>query len=159
MIAVSIGNRTLHSQVKSLGDLNNGFHPVELGLDFELADTVTDPVRVGISVVNAGHSRDQLNRMAQTLGPAIAQSATDDQAKQALIAAIVKFLGDLLNPNCDGPVVTAAGTVQADDLRKLGLGYPNSLHLLYGTDYGSQSDGGCGHNSNYGYSAVIIRNS
>jgi hypothetical protein len=159
MVTISIGNNTLTSPVKSLGDLNNGFHPVELGLDFELADNVKDAVRVGISVVNSGRSRDQLNQMPQTLGPVVAQSATDDQAKQALIMAVVNFLGDLLNANCDGPVVTAVGTVQADDLRKMGLGYPNSLHLLAGTDYGSPSASGCGHNSNYGYSLVVIRNS
>lgn len=159
MIAVSIGSKTLNSPVKSLGDLNNGLHPVELALDFELADDVKDPVRLAISVVNSGRSGDQLNQMTQALGPAIAQSATDDQAKQELIKAIVNFVGGLLNANCDGPVVTATATVQPEILRKLGLGYPNCLHLLHGTDYGSDSASGCGHNSNYGYSAVIIRNS
>ena len=156
LVKAKDGSGTPRVLTKSMGDVNNGVHSVNLAFT-NVQVNPTDTVTLNYLIVNSGHKNP-----SQTI--AALESAGTKLATQggaAIGTAILPGLGSILgavagwlagqlvsiiNANCDGPVAAEQDSFTFDDLvarTKNGQFKQSTRHP------GTDSATGCGRNSNY----------
>ena len=164
-MAVAIaGGQTLSPPVKSLGDVNNGVHAVDMSVQLAVADN--QAVDFSYSILNRGDGTpatiegyEALIKMAADKGAILAGSAIGNEVAGQLAGALGAYVGylsggwpvaDALNiifADCDGPV---AGGDHMFSGAQLAAQTANG-HAIQVTDDnpGVDSPTGCGSNSHY----------
>jgi hypothetical protein len=156
-VKIRVGSQTKEASAY-IGDLNNGPKEFDLTIPNIVIPADDTAVVLAISVTNSGHDPG-----AEALANAISSILPD--AADAILPGSGDFvslftqainLPGLLAPNCDGPVIIArTGPFRGADIAALSKA--GTWWALMGTDYGYDSAGGCGSNSNYGYTAILTR--
>ncbi len=165
-IAVAVGkNPPITMPTKSMGDVNNGTHTVNLSIP-NVPVGPNDTVTFSYSIVNTGFNKNSVEHALQSATDAAAAkvAAAGGGALGGIIsggtgAGIGAIIGDkagawligkldtIIFANCDGTVAAADHAFMADALAK---GTHNGA-VLSGTDdnKGTNSSHGCGRNSRY----------
>ncbi len=159
LLKSSTANGTPQTLKKSMGDVNNGVHPVNLSFP----DITVDPsasITLNYLIVNSGHQNPgQIESTLESAGSSLAiKGATDlGGAIGSVIPGFGTLLGGLtgllageltsiLNANCDGAVAAEQNTLTYNDLiAKTAGGTFTQTTKHPGTD----SPWGCGGNSVY----------
>jgi hypothetical protein len=169
---IKVGNNTAQTQIKHMGDVNDGDHNVGLQLGpFDIEDSAT-PVILTYTIVNAGNKNvdDQLGSSSQAM-MAKADSDGDDGAPDqtsmdgtdgddpGVWSSIWKFATEeliaLLNADCDGPVASNRIAVTASQIdQSLGENDKASFEKFFA---GTDSATGCGSNSKYTVTYSVSR--
>lgn len=150
------GAGTPRSLQKSMGDVNNGNHPVNLAFN-NIPVGPTDTVVLNYLIVNSGHSNP--SQVVSALESAGTKLAVEGGAAlgNAIVPALGSVLGaaagwlvgqlvNILNANCDGPVAAEQNTFTYSDL----VAKTNHGTFSHSTNHpGVKSAVGCGGNSNY----------
>lgn len=164
-LSLKVGNTQYPTIGKKIGDLNNGDHPI--GLVFtgiQLRDDQT-PVTIKWSVINSGHGANQQYQNAfNTAGPVVINQTTDGGLAE-ILKSVFSLGSSLLFANCDGVVVSDQWVGTAHQLYQF-MASRNNVpqywtwdsptvvrYILH--DPGTDSDHGCGSNSDY-YSGIRI---
>ena len=171
--SIAVGQGPPQSQVKSMGDVNNGIHHVGLSFD-QVAVDLNQPVVFNYIIINNGHaSHEKIAGELTKVGNALASRGTQ-AAASALAAgagslvgasvgtAILPVLGTALGAlagwlvseisgivfaNCDGPVAAEQAVFTGKDLQ---IRTANSQTIKFTTFHpGTESPHGCGANSRY----------
>jgi hypothetical protein len=154
-ISVAVGGKPpITLPVKSMGDVNNGGHQVNLSIP----NVVVNPgelVDFSYSIVNSGHDQDAVSKaIQQALGQAAGQGVTagcgevggDPKTCAAIGPKAGSWLVDQVFPDCDGPVAAADHKYNSAWLTaKVGGGTFSATDENKGTN----SPVGCGRNSRY----------
>ena len=146
-VAVNGGMVSGSPQTKSLGNLNNGVHPINLAIGpISIPNDPNTPVTITLQVVNSGHT--DYSKIVDTLsaGAGLLISKLVNEGAGAATGAVLKELGDIFTANCDGPVAVDKIVTNGQELATISVGNPYTLTTNYpGTD----SPYGCGSNSQY----------
>jgi hypothetical protein len=140
---------------QAIGDVSQGVHPVSFHV---LVDSVapTDRVAIAYSVVNAGNPSDQKIDDAVVSGvKAIGGSVPVVGSFLSAFATGFQQVFNLLDPNCDGPVV--ADTVMATGADLARWTQDGGLLRRTASFDGIDSAAGCGNNSFYEVTYTIKR--
>ena len=156
-MAVVVGdNPPINVPIKSMGDVNNGVHAVNLSIP-NVADPGGQRVAFSYSIVNNGHSSDTFEQALSALvsaaatkaaeagGGALAGPAGEAVGSGAGAWAIGKLLG-IIFADCDGPVAAADHTYSAAELAAEANG---KVVTTTDNNKGTDSPNGCGSNSQY----------
>jgi hypothetical protein len=163
-VSLQVGDRKFDTQTIKLDPVDEGDHQVGLEYRFVPIEDPASPVTFTWQIVNAGdfhgNIHDKLSSAAETIGSTLlgagaglVATGASGALGGALLAAgigveIFNFLGNLLDPNCDGPVA-------ADGVSRPVSDFDAIVPVLGGTftqsrDYpGADSAYGCGGNSFY----------
>jgi hypothetical protein len=160
-IGLQVGDQTFPTQTQAMGDLNNGDYNVGLAFANVQIDEPTTPAIFNYQIVNAGNaSQPEIIQKLETgvanlasqgataLGDKLAPGTGSIWGEVAL--KIVTWLGNLLFPDCDGPVAIDQIAVSADALDQA-IGEDASGGTYSDTRFypGVDSADGCGSNSQY----------
>lgn len=146
------GQVTTQTKVKSMGNINNGTHLVDLSFD-NVSLNPADTVVLNYLIVNAGSSgRVQVETTLETVGPLLVTAGPGlgvpqlQSAMQALQEWLPNELRSVLIARCDGPVAAEQSTFTGTEL----------ISILSGGEFkqttihpGIDSAAGCGDNSIY----------
>lgn len=154
-ISVAVGkNAPTTLPAKSMGDVNNGGHQVNLSIP-NVTVNPGDVVVFSYSIVNAGHNQDKVSQaLQQAVGQSAGQGITagcgelgvDPKTCAAIGPKAGAWLIDQVWPDCDGPVAAADHKYNSAWLStKVGSGTFSQTDDVKGTD----SPVGCGRNSRY----------
>ena len=166
--SVIVGEGVPQTQVRAMGDLNNGTYPV--GFAFENVPVSDNENAVfSYSIVNSGHAnsdqaKQTLEQAMSTLSTQAADAATAAIAPQigvalgellgtiavpligsalgALAGWLVTSAGSLIFANCDGTVAAGVHVFDATSLN-------GNIASASDHNVGADSPGGCGSNSDY----------
>jgi hypothetical protein len=172
-VSLAAGSISPVTQIKAMGNLNNGTFRVDLPLD---AASVSDrdAILYTYAIVNNGHgSADAVQNALRQAGTRLAQKAADAAAKAvgseigAVLGAsigttavpvvgtalgtiagwLMGEVGSILFANCDGPVAAGVRVFTPADL----AAKTQNGQVLTQIDHhpGIDSPHGCGHNSSY----------
>jgi hypothetical protein len=132
---------------KSLGNLNNGVHPINLAIGpISVPNDPNTPVTITLQVVNSGHTdhSEIVNTLSAGAGVLIGKAINEGAG--AATGAALKYLGGILTADCDGPVAVDKIITNGQELAGISVNQPYTLTTYYpGTD----SATGCGSNSQY----------
>jgi len=160
-LLVNSGNRngTPQTLKKSMGDVNNGVHPVNLSFPNITVDSSAS-ITLNYLIVNSGHQNpSQVESALESTGTSLAVKGAT--ALGGVVGTAIPGLGTLLgmgagylagqlvsilNANCDGAVAAEQNTFTYNDLLAKTAGGPFTQTAKHpGTD----SAWGCGGNSMY----------
>jgi hypothetical protein len=151
---LKVGDQTA-TQVKRMGDVNNGDHPVFLEFGPIRIDSSDAPVVFNYQIVNSGHG-DEAAIVERLIAAGTSLAAKGLTGPWGVLAGfVIQFVGEILFPNCDGPVA-----VDQIVLRAASLGDWTSATGAYTETRrypGSDSPWGCGSNSDYKVTWSLIR--
>lgn len=163
-IAVAVGNNPpITLPAKSMGDVNNGTHAVNLSIP-NVSVAAAQKVAFSYSIVNAGHDKDSIEKALTPVAGNAANQAVD-KAVEATAAyfgidpATAKVIGtkaggwlgpkiaNIIFADCDGSVAAGDHVFTGAALARL----TNGGSPVSGTDdnKGTDSNWGCGGNSRY----------
>lgn len=151
-VVPSGGQGTPQTKIKSMGNINNGTHTVNLAFDNISIDT-TDTVVLSYLIVNSGSSgRVQVETTLETVGAQLVTAGPGlgvPQLNSALHALREWLPGELegvLHARCDGAVAAEQSTFTCTEL----LSILSSGPFKQATNHpGTDSAVGCGSNSFY----------
>ena len=163
-ISIKVGaNDPIIIPTKSMGDVNNGVHQVNLTIPNIEADANT-VVAFSYSIVNSGHSQDKVGQALQTVVSAASSKAASAGAALvgglaggpggALITAVgtpaaawvLGKLGNIIFADCDGTVAAADHVFTGAQLAQKTAG---GIFTMDDDNQGTNSATGCGSNSRY----------
>jgi len=156
--AVKIGQQMMGDpQIKHMGDVDNGDHPVNLQFGPFLIDNPATPVVMNFAIINNGHAaqKDLDNALVQA-GASIAALAIGGASGWVVIAKkIIEFLGGIIFADCDGPVAGDQIEFTGDSLHAQTARFNT---LTETRNYpGTDSSTGCGSNSMYSVTWSVLR--
>jgi len=164
-VAVAVGqNPPITAPTKSMGDVNNGTHAVNLSIP-NVAVGPDDVVAFSYSIVNTGHDKDSVEQALQKVTAAAASkgasagAAAIGGAVGGPLGSLITFVGSqafgwvagelegILFADCDGPVAAGDHVYTGAQLAQQTSGGKT----ISATDdnKGSTSHVGCGSNSRY----------
>lgn len=146
-LGVSVSNAMVGTpQTKSLGNLNNGVHPINLVVGpTPVAADPNIPVAMAFQIVNSGHTDYSTIVDALSAGTGALIDSYLPGAGSAT-GVVLKYLGGILTANCDGPVAVDKIVTNGQQLAEWTASGQHSVTTYYpGTD----SPTGCGSNSEY----------
>jgi hypothetical protein len=156
LVKAKDGSGTPRTLNKSMGDVNNGVHGVNLSFS-NITVNPTDTVMLNYLIVNSGHKAPGevvsalesagtklLSQGAMTLGNAIVPGLGSILGQAA--SYLANALLGVLTANCDGPVAAEQDMFTYDDL----IGKTSHGPFSHSTKHpGTDSPTGCGRNSTY----------
>jgi len=144
-LGVSVSRINGTPQTKSLGNLNNGIHPINLVVGpTPVAANPNTPVIIAFQIINSGYTDHSAIVDAAAL--AIGSLFGNSTGVQVIAAATLKYLGGIFTANCDGTVAVDRISTNGQQLAEWTASGPHSVRTFYpGTD----SATGCGSNSKY----------
>jgi hypothetical protein len=151
---LKVGDQTL-TQVKRMGDVNNGDHQVFLEFGPLRIDNPGTPVIFNYQIVNSGHGdQDAIVRRLVAAGTALAARGLTGPWG-TLAGFVIEFVGGILFPNCDGPVAVDQVVLTGANLGQwtAATGTYVETRRYPGTD----SPWGCGSNSDYKATWSVVR--
>ena len=174
-VSIAVNGRVPENQTRSMGDNDNGPHPVSLHLKPILVDSPNTKVVYNYAIVNAGHGNgSEIIKKLQTtleelanLGSAWAGTTTGAAIGGtfggpigAAVGAFAGFIAggalQIIFANCDGPVAVQQVVFTGQDLWRLTQGSGNKL-VQNVNHPGIDSPWGCGSNSNYTVNWSVTR--
>lgn len=149
-LGVAVGNALVNggTQTKSLGNLNNGVHTIDLEVGpTPVANDPNTPVIIAFQIVNSGHTDYSTIVDAMSAGTGALITAFVPVPGVGTAAGFVaKYLGGIFTANCDGPVAVDKIVTNGEQIAEWTANGPHSVTKNYpGTD----SPTGCGSNSQY----------
>jgi len=157
---VKIGNAMMGDpQIKHMGDVDNGDHPVNLQFGPVLIDNPATPVSINYAIVNAHDPESDtdkaliegIKKLADAVLAYFGASAWATIANQ-----FVDFFGGLIFGGlCDGPVAADQIQLTGGNLHELTARF--NTHTETRAYPGTDSSVGCGSNSFYTVTWTIVR--
>lgn len=147
------GQGTPQTLKKSMGDVNNGVHAVNLSFP-NVTVNPTDTVIMNYLIVNSGNKNPgQIETNLENAAVKLLGKAGDVIGMPELDSAlekVAKWLGDeiisIINTRCDGPVAAEQNSFRYDDL----IAKTSHGTFSHSTKHpGTDSPSGCGRNSVY----------
>lgn len=179
-VSITVGSNPAVTKTQAMGDVNNGTHPVGLGVAAEIPTDVDVPVVFSYVILNNGHGdhatvQHGVEAALSSLGSAAAKAATSaaggaigaalgaqlgtavvplvGTAIGALAGWLVGKVGGILFANCDGVVATGIRVFSSKQL----IANTAAGHKITETveHPGTDSPTGCGGNSRYFTTSTI----
>jgi hypothetical protein len=148
-VGLKVGDAMPDPQTRHMGDVDNGTHQVGIQFGPILVTTPNDPVAFNYQIVNNGHSSDadierQLTASAIAL---LAKVFSLSTPWTAILGVVVDIILRIVFADCDGPVAVDQINLSGQSLWAWthGVGAYSETRFYPGTD----SDFGCGSNSEY----------
>lgn len=147
-ISASVGDQHL-TKTKFVGNVNNGNHPVNLEIG-PFTMRPQDSVTFAYYIVNRGHSSDNsgdtVDKLTGAAGAVL--TAVDVPGAGLILEAIDKILKGIFDlVDCDGTVAAEKYTWSRALLDERTQNHPGYAHKQH--HHGTDSDVGCGSNSEY----------
>ncbi len=161
--AVKIGQQMVgEPQIKHIGDVDNGNHPVNLQFGPVLIDNPGTPVIINYAIVNSGHQQQSqldLDTALSQGGGALAAAAGTALGGSSMWGLSLRnfpiFLRGIIFADCDGPVAGDQIELTGDSLNALTARF--NSHTETRAYPGTDSATGCGSNSFYMVTWTILR--
>lgn len=154
---VQIGNQMITPQVKKMGDVDNGDHPVNLQFGPILIKDPATRVVVNWAIVNDGHSSDTdlQTKLSSGLVGLATRVLGAASVWAAIAGAVINQILNIVFADCDGVVAAEQIDLTGGNLHAMTAATNGfTQEILYpGTD----SDTGCGSNSLYSVTWSVLR--
>lgn len=156
-IGVKVGNGAVQTQIKHMGDVNDGDHHVGLAIGPIEIDDAATPIVVNYQILNSGHASDAQLDSALTYGADALAAGIIGTANIWGAAGVwaVKYFADFIGADCDGAVAIDQESFTAAEIdQRLGGNETADFSKYFA---GTDSPHGCGNNSKYTVTYSVSR--
>jgi hypothetical protein len=148
-VGLKVGDRVFDPQTKHMGDVDNGTHQVGLQFGPVLVDSEAESIAFNYQIVNNGHASDSdiEQKLAAGAIALLTKVFSLGTPWTAVLGIVINYIFGFIFADCDGPVAVDQINITGGTLWAWthGVGLHSETKYYPGTD----SDVGCGSNSEY----------